>query len=275
MKKTFVTAVLLSIFLLGCGDDRYLTEKQYYHTLKQAEKIFKNPNATPPNELKKVIYSFSGFSRKFPRSKLAVDAEFNIARLYIVKEEYENARAQLKRILDTYSKVGSVCSEAVFLTGNSYQIENKWNLALTQYKKIMRDYPATLRGINVPIYVMQYYKAKFQPDKMADATREAISHYNALAERYPGSLLAYQSQLLTAECYAVLKEWQNVIDTLNDLVEKYHNKVNMDGALMNIAMIYSKELKDNRKAKEILQRLIKDYPKSKLIKAAESIIGNE
>lgn len=256
----------------GCGKDQYAVERQYYHAVKEAEKIFKNPHASPKNELIRVVSIFDKFTRQFSGNNLAVNAEFNIAQLYIAKEEYESARAQLKKINAKYSKSEPLCSEALFLAGKSYELENKWNLALTQYNRILEQYPVTPKGISLPIYLIQYYKQKFEPDKMREAAGNAISHYNRLAEKYPDSPLALRAQTLAAECYLFLQEPLSAINTLNSVVERYKDKTNTDGIVLSIALIYAKEIKDKTKAKETLKRLIQDYPKSKLIKQAKEIL---
>ena len=274
MRKQYFLLILIVVgaLLAGCANDQYAIEKQYYQAQKQAEKIFKNPHASPPNELERVVNILSKFAEKHPQTNLAAEAEFNIARLYIVKEEYDKARTQIQKILDKYSKSEGVCSEALFLKGNSYELENKWDAALLQYKKLMQDYPITLRGLDIPIYIAQHYKVKYQPDKMVVALQEATAHYQALAAKYPKSPLAYQSHMLLAQCYIELKDWQNAVSTFSSIADTYKDKVNADGVLLNMALIYERELKDKVKAKEALERLSKEYPRSALIKTATALL---
>ena len=274
MKKRILLliSIALASLLAGCGADEYAIEKRFYQISKQAEKIFKNPHASPPKELERVVNILNRFSQKYPKSNLAIDAEFNIARLYIVKEEYDKARAQLKTIISKYSKSEPICSEAIFLIGNSYQIQDKWELALEQYKKIMQDYPITPTGLDIPIYIAQYYKIKYQPDKMIADFQEAIGHYKALADKYPKSPFAFNCDTLVAQCYVELKDWQDAINSFNSIIEKYKGKVNVDGLFMQVASIYNKELKDKIKAKETLERLIKEYPQSRFIKIAQTLV---
>lgn len=269
-----IAGFFLVVFLSGCGQDEYAVEKQYYHALKQAEKIFKNPKSTPPNELAGVVKLLNGFSLKYPKSRLAVDAGFNIARLYIIKEEYERARNQLKEMKNTYQTVMPVCAEVVYLIGNSYELEGKWDSALAQYKKILAEYPLTQRGISMPFYIIQHYKIKFMPDKMKEAAREAISYFTSLAEKYPDTPLALRSKLMAAECYLALDEPQGAIKRYEKIIEEYKDRVSMDTVLINMAMVYIRVLKNNEKGKETLERLIKDYPKSKLSATAKDIIKN-
>lgn len=271
-QKNYIVIAILPLILTACVDDQYAIERHYWKTQKQAEKIYKNPHASPPKELERVVEIFERFIQKHPQSNMAIDAEFNIARLYIVKEEYDRSRRQAQKILEKYQANDALCSEAVFLMGNSYQMENKWDAALAQYKRIARDYPVTPKGLEAPIYIAQYYKIKYQPDKMISALQEALTHYQGLSNKYPGTPLAFQADTLVAQCYLELKEWQNAIQTFSSMIETYQDKVAVDGVLLNMALVYSQELKDKPKAKETLQDLIKKYPKGKLVKAASSLL---
>ena len=123
-KSLSIGFVLICLLVCGCANDQYAIEKQFYRAQKQAAKIFKNPHASPPNELQRVVNILSNFAQKYPKNSLSVDAEFTVARLYIVKEEYEKARSYLRGLIEKYSKAQKICVEARFLIGNSFQIED-------------------------------------------------------------------------------------------------------------------------------------------------------
>jgi len=273
--RSKINLILLLVplfFLSACANDQYSVERQYWYLQKQAGKIFQNPQGSPPGQLNAAVNRLNKFIQKHPKSSLSTDAEFNIARLYMVKEEYNKARAQLKMIEDKYTKYPDIRAEAVFLSGNSYQMENKWDSALNQYRKIMQLYPVTRRGLDVPVYIAQYYKVKHQPEKMIVAFQEAIVFYKGLAAKYPNSPLAYVTSMLAADCYGANKDWQGAINSLNTMLVDYKGKVQLDNILMNIAAVYYRELKDKTKTKETLERLLKEYPHSKYIKAATALL---
>lgn len=264
--------ILIVAVLVGCGNDQYARERQYWRLQKQAEKIFKNPFASPPRELERVVKELAAFANKRPDSSLAIDAEFNIARLYLVKEQFDQARIELKKLLDKHSKSEAICAEAIFLIGNSYEMQDQWELALGQYRRIMQEYPVTRRGLDIPIYIAQHYKIKYQPEKMVSALGQAIPHYQALAAKFPGTLVAFNASVLTAECLTALKDWPGAIGAFNNIINTYKDKVRMDGILLNIAMIYHRELQDESKARQTLERLIKEYPDSALVKQATALV---
>lgn len=270
MKQVIPLYILVMIFLLsGCGEDRYAIEKRYYQALKKADSIFKNPHSTPPNELQQAVEGFRVFQKKFPNTRLALEAEFNIARLYMAKEEWLSARKQLNEMLSTYYKNDAICAEVYSFIGKTYELEKKWEIALSHYKKIMLKFSATPRGMSMPMYIIQYYKSKFEPDKMMDAARMAIVHYNELGQKYPGTYLEYSCRSLVTNCYVILKDWNNVALNVESIIESYKTKAPMDAALFQLAFIYARELKDTLKAKSTLERLIREYPKSKFLKAAK------
>ncbi len=269
---------LISIFacsgliLSGCANDDYAIEKKYWKIKKQAEKILRNPHATPPNELIKAVSALDNFSEKFPKSNLGLDAEFSIANLYMIKEDYQSGRAQLRKIIKKYDKSKEIITQAIFLTGNSYELEDKWPAALEQYKKIMRDYPETTKGVEVPIYIAQHYKVKYEPDKMIAALGEAINYYKAMAARHPVTPLSFNMDMLVVQCYSQMKDWQNAINTLNSMLTVYNGKVSLEGILLGLSGIYIQELNNPAKAVEILKVLLKEYPKSKYANPAKEAI---
>lgn len=276
MKKNSLLIVLslALVFLCGCAEDYYLIEKEYYGITKEAKKIYNNPFGSPPKELERVVERLRDFSQKYPypKYKLSLRAEFEIAHLYAVKEEYDKSREQLKGITEKYPDNISIVTESVFLTGNTYQAQEKWNLALEQYKKIMREYPNTVTGLRVPMYIARYYEFKHQPDKMISAYQEAVRHYQGLKAKSKNPILNFLVSGLLARCYRQLKEWENAVATYDAMVKEYTGKVNLDTILMEMAAIYSKELKQPGKAKEMLALLIKQYPQSRFRKLAESLL---
>ena len=103
--KFYPLLVSAVILLSGCGGDQYSIEKRFYKTQKMAEKIFINPNASPPKQVENVVNALEGFIKKYPKINLSVQAEFTIARLYIVKEEFDKAIQRLREVIAKYKKL--------------------------------------------------------------------------------------------------------------------------------------------------------------------------
>lgn len=271
-KLSLLTIVVCASLLAGCTQDQYFIERRYYRIQQAAAKIFQNPHATPPRALKRAIMALNNFSAKYTKSNLGLDAQFSIAKLYIATEEYDAARAQLNKIISENASLAPVCAEAVFIIGNTYELQDKWLAALGQYRKVIQEYPRTPRGFNTPVYIAMYYKGKYQPEKMNEALREAVAHYNGLALQYPDTPIGLQSRLVEAQCYMELKEWTSAIETLRQVIAGYKERAGVDTLLLNIAAIYDRQLHDTAKAIDTLQTVIKGYPKSRGIGTARRML---
>ncbi|MBU1906419.1 MAG: tetratricopeptide repeat protein [Candidatus Omnitrophica bacterium] len=270
--KNIIVVILSACLLAGCANDQYSIEKNYWKAKKSADSIFNNPHASPPFELERAVKLLDAFSKKYHENDLSVDAQFKIASLYLVKKQYDKGRARLGQIIDVYSDSELVSSEALFLVGKSYELEDKWGLALNHYKRIIKEYPLTKKGFDVPLYIAQYYKIKYQPDKMNAAYREAAVHYKTLAGKHEDSLIGFSAYNLVARCYMALKEWDKSIDSFNIIIDKYKGKVNLDSIYLNTALIYKNELKNKSGARGMIEKLIEEYPQSKLTNTATDLL---
>lgn len=275
MKRTVFPALVLCCVLLlnGCVEDQYAVEKRYWKLKKQAEEIFRNPEGSPPNQLKRAVDDLDAFVARYPKNVLALEAKFLTAKLYLSKKEFNSARQRLQGIMEEYKVIKQVCAEARFLTGTSYQLQDNWPQALEQFRSVYRDYPLTERGFEAPLYIAMYYKTKFMPEKMVEACEEAISHFRGLmaAERNPN--VAFRAYNYIGSCYVAMKKWPEAIANLKAMDAAFKDKLDTGNLYINIALIYANELKDNSRAKETLNAFIRDYPKSRFIKSAQKLLA--
>ncbi|MFA5101234.1 MAG: tetratricopeptide repeat protein [Candidatus Omnitrophota bacterium] len=272
MKRSLFCLIVAVACLSGCMQDQYAIERDYWKVNKQAQAVFKNPVATPSNEVERVVTLLENFAAKYPQNTLAVRAHFMVGKIYLAKSMHNEAREKFASIAKEYSQSAIVVSEAIFLTGSAYQLQNNADAAIAQYRMIISKYPLSPRGLQMPKYIAQYYASRHEPMKMQDAYKEAISHYEGLAQKDMQSALAVRAYSLIAECYGGLKDWNNSIAALETIISNFRDRAPMDGVLLNIAVIYRRELRDTQKAKETLQRLLNDYPDSRYAKAAQELL---
>jgi TolA-binding protein len=264
---------MLCVILSGCGiKDEYAVERDYYHVQKQAAEVMANPETTPPMELQRVVDQLRSFVTRYPRTKAAVDAEFSISQLYVATKQFPKAHEELIKIYKDYAKSEAISAEAVFMRGLAYEVEGDWEAALKQFQVLKGTYPKTLRGLEAPFHIAMRYKQKFQPDKMMQALREAVTHYKSLAFKSPTSSLALKNRLLIAQCYTEMNEWELAVLTLKGVVEDFKGQVWTDGIMLEIASIYAKQLKDAPTAKTYLERILKEFPKGRASQAAKAML---
>lgn len=272
MKRALLCILFAAILLSGCGQDQYAIERDFWRVNRQAQAIFKNPVATPLNEVDRVVNLLKQFASAHEKNVLAVRAEFTIGKLYLAKGMYDQARAQFEAVSKKYAQSAAVVSEAMYLTGSAYQLQNNADAAVAQFRKVMAKYPLSPRGLQMPKYVAMYYASRHEPVKMQEAYKEAIAHYEGLAQKDMKSALALRAYALIAECYGGLRDWNKSIAALETIIENFKDRAPMDGVLLNIAVIYRRELRDTAKFKGTLARLLRDYPASRYAKAAQEML---
>lgn len=272
MKRVFLCILFTMILLPGCGQDQYAIERDYWRVNRQAQAVFKNPVATPMNEVDRVVNLLRKFASAHEKNVLAVRAEFTIGKVYLAKGMYDQARGQFEAVSKKYAQSAAVVSEAIFLTGSAYQMQDNADAAIAQFRKVIAKYPLSPRGLQMPKYIALYYASRHEPLKMQEAYKEAIAHYEGLAKKDMKSALALRAYTLIAECYGGLRDWNKSISALETIIENFKDKAPMDGVLLNIAVIYLRELQDKARFRETLARLLKDYPSSRYARAAQEML---
>lgn len=264
--------VIVSGFMLGCGNDRYALEREYWHLRKQSRRILNNSGSAAFLDTERVIALLSAFSRKNSGTDLAIDGEMEIARLHAVRGDFSSVNSRLE---DLFKRCPSpeTKAEILFLRGTIAEQASRWNEGLQWYKRIMNEYPETVRGMAVPLYIARHYRSSFQPREMMEAYRQAIEHYRRITELRPGSGKAFESYAMVYSCYSELKNWKLALETLAVIAREFEGKVPLDEVLLNMAMIYRQELNDAAAARGILKRLVREYPESPFKKTAQAMLN--
>lgn len=270
-KICFVIIILFFAGLLGCESRGFKAEREMWQANKLAQVVYKNPKGTPSFQLTQAQDAYRAIIKKYPNSLFAFQAQFSIGRLYLAKGEFVKARQEYKKLILDCDKKGNLCAEAIFAIGNSYEAEGKWDEAYAGYKKIMQDFPFSSKSLDLPIYILRHYKRVNDVTAVKRSVDEAVSYYIGLKSKVEEQKGSYVLQTLVVRSYIEGRQWQDALDSLDKLIRDYP-KNNIEEALWIKALIYSTKLNDKVKAKEELQKIVKEYPNSKLAKQVEAII---
>jgi tetratricopeptide (TPR) repeat protein len=266
---------LIGIFLValcGCESREFKAERQMWRAHKRAQAIYKNPKGTPPFQLAQVQKEYQKIIDKNPKSLFSVQAQFSIGHLYLVVGDFERARSEYKKLDVECDKRGNLCAEAIFAIGQSYELEEKWSQALVQYKNILTSFPFSSKSLDLPIYIIRHYQRTKDAAGINRSCDEALAYYASLKSKTKAERGGYILDSLIARSLIEAGRWQEAVDALEKTVTRYPN-MGADETLVLKAVIYKNKLKDSAKAKEELQRMLKDYPKSKLTKKAKDFLA--
>ncbi len=273
MRRTLsIVLVAALVGLMGCESRSFKAERKIYKAHKLAEKVFKNPKSTPPMQFEEAVEAYRKIAADYPDTVLEVQSEFSIGHLHLVRGNFDEARAQYKKLTLDCDKKGNLCAEAHFAIGNTFELQRSWPDAEAQYKFVMNTFPFSAKSLDLPLYIIRHYRSeKATPQKVDAAIDQAVAYYTKLkvdAEEEKGDFIL---QGLVSRSYMEGARWMDALDSLDKLTRDYPD-FNPEQALWVKALIYGNKLRDKEKAKEELQKIVSDYPDSKLAQKATIII---
>jgi len=239
---------------------------------KLAQAVYKNPKGTPPFVLQKAVDAYREIIKAYPGSLFAVQAEFSIGHLYLVKGDFDKARDVYKNLTTDCDKKGNLCAEGYFAIGKSYELQGRWAEALLIYKKIMQEYPFSAKSLDLPLYIIRHYRAEKNEMGLKSAADQGVAYYLGLKTQERGQKGAHILQSLITRCYLESGMWQDALDSLERYVRDYPDRDPQEAIFVK-ALLYARKLNDKQKAKEELERIVKDYPDSKLAPQAKTLLG--
>ena len=273
--KRKISAVILACSILalaaGCESRSFQAERQMWKAHKKAEAIFKNPKGTPPFVLQNAIDAYKEIAKKYPDSLFSIQSQFSIGHLYLVMGNFDQARKVYKSMAVDCDKKGNLCAEAYYAIGKSYELQDNWADAELIYKKIMQEYPFSAKSLDLPIYIMLRYKNEKATSAMMRAGDEAIAYYRQLMTDPRGKKGADILHGFVTRVYLESGQWPQALDSLEQYVKAFPDK-NPEEAIYIKAVIDQRKLNDKDKARQELQRIVRDYPKSKLAPIAKTLL---
>ncbi len=267
-KHTFLIVLLLALALVGCESRSFKAERDMFWAHKKAQAIYRNPKGTPPFQFNQSVEAYRAIIKKYADSIFAVQAKFSVGHLFLVKGDFERARQEYKEMIVDCTRKGNLCAEAQFAIGNSYELENRWREAEVVYKQIMQDYPFSAKSLDLPIYVIGHYRKAEDPLGVTRSVDEAVSYYLGLKVQAQTDKGRFILQSLVTRSYLEAGQWTEALNSLDKLARDFP-KNNPEESLWMKALIYHNKLKDKAKAKEELQKIVDQYPRTKLARQAE------
>ncbi len=274
MKKHRLLFICIFLFLFsaGCSGGEYSAEKLYWKATKKYNQLLKNLEQAKASDFQKVIIDYREVIGRFPRWRNTPKVYFNISRLYVLQEQYSQARAELEKVKENFSKMPDICSNAEFTIGLIYEGEDRWDEALKHFKIVEDEYPQTYSALQIPLHIMRHYKRTGEAEKENEAYNKALSKYKAIIEQSPNTMGALAMFDFVITVYVEKNKKDEVLVYLDGLIEKYPDSAIKAKALLSKSLICYKLGKVEESIKS-LEVLISDFPDSDLAKMAQEQIN--
>lgn len=248
--------------LAGCADSKYLTEKLFYQAEKEATNIFKKePAKITDGDYQKTIALFQKVVDAAPLEPLAAKAQFVIAEMYASQGKYREAQAELLEIIRNFSTNPATASQAQLGIGKLCEAQGKWDLALTEYEKLMDLYPMTQLGLNMPLYIVRYYQNKNDSAGVQKAYERGVRHYQKIIQEFAGTEYTPTLQSFLATFHSSQGKFEESIKAWEAVIADSPGSPQAMQACLAKAETYSQGLKNTPKAIETYEEFIKLYPR--------------
>lgn len=277
MKKTILllVVILIGLFIvlaiLGSRGE-YAAEKMYYDAARVAEKIAANPDVVPPKSIDYIERKLKTLLKKFPNTEVAKTVDIKLAEFYIAFKKYDLAIAQLDAVVKKHAKNKTMLSMAYFLKGLAYERQDKWADALKQYEIVRDNYTETQVGLQVPVYIGNYYMAKGREADARQAYGEAIQFYTKLEKDNSGKPLGYMAALYVIQAYMRADNFEAAAVEVEKDIDKYYSPMTLVHLLPLVENIIVAKLNNPEKAIAIYKSILAKSKDQKLNIALEKRI---
>ena len=213
---------------------------------------------------------------------------WDAAQKSIEREEWENARQYLKRIVDAFPQSEHQAEARVALADSYFEEGGTGNyvLAVSSYREFLTLYPQHPRSDYAQFRAAEsYFKQKNSPDRDQTATEQALEEYQRLLDVYPDSKFVEQTRQRIHECRQILarshylvayfyqrgrQAWRSAIGRYQTIVSDYPDYEKLDEVLFRLSECLGAAGRYGE-ALPLLARLEKEYPDSAFLTQAQKL----
>ena len=270
-------AVLVVIFVglsfLGTGGE-YAAEKLLYSAIKANSKIAANPDVVPPALIKSVENNLNKLVTDYPEAKIAKAGNMALAEFYLTRKDYAKTISITDAVLEKYKDDDVTASKAQFLKSVAYEKEGNWDRAVVEFKVLQDKYPLTQLGIQVPLYVANYYDVKGDKEKAKEAYARARSFYEKTEQEYSGKNLGLVVSLLLVQTSLNSKDYEMAGRSIESTLEKYPSAITYRQLLPYVDLVFIEKLSQPQRAIAIYKNLEEKSADERMKKALQTKISS-
>lgn len=274
MKKTITILISILVFLyvilsITGSSKEYAAEKLFYSAMKAVSKIAANPDVVPPKLVDYIENRLEKLLQKYPDTEVAKTADIRLTEFYIENKKYDNALKQAESMIGKYEKIPGILSMAHFLKGIAYEKQDRWPSALKEYRIIRDNYRDTQLGMQMPVYIANYYSQKGMDAKAQEAYGEAALFYENIEKENRAKPLGYMASLFLIQTYIKSGDYEAAGRRVGETLDKYFGQTAMVQLFPLVENIIVTKLNEPEKAIEIYKNIIERSKSDKLKKVLQ------
>ena len=208
-------------------------------------------------EYDKAIAVFNFVIERYPFSEFGPPSQALVAQCYYNRKQYLDAVREYQKFLDLYPSDPQVPSVRKSLETSYYLSGQEDSAVMEDFLKRFPQSEMAAEGL--------YDKGKSLFD--AGTYEQAIAALQKVVVNFPGSPIAADAQLLTAEAYSQMKRWPEAAQTYQRFLEYFPQHEQRAGAVFNMATACF-NLGDYKQSLKYFLFVTDSFPESEFVESA-------
>jgi len=271
-------ALLFFIFVFFSAIDRseYVLEKKMWK-IQQQFTVEAQYGILSKEKSEYLTTMYRNLIQQYPKSGLLPQIYIRIGQIYAVNKDFEKARTSYSEALQRFPQQKDLCSEALLDIGLTYEKENKVAMALETYRQVVKNYPLTDVGLNMPLYIANYCHRLNKDVEAQNAFQEAEGFYRNTAQENPNSSKGFNALRFLSVTYLDQEKWDDAVKIFEKILLEYIPSPYLDskttGSMVYLINVVSIEkLKKPGQPIAFYQMLIEKHPGYPLNKFFKDVI---
>jgi tetratricopeptide (TPR) repeat protein len=213
----------------------------------------------PKKDVSRAIELYRQILEREPDSSIIGTTMLQLGTALCDQEQYDDGRKVLADLKQKYAPYPQLVSKAQFYYAQSFEVQNRWDRALSEFQWLMENHPYSEEAFWAARRIPEHFE-KEDNQKLAETWYERAADFYMRAARIkqgqPTEVAAYT---YLAELYRITEQWDKAMETLEKIHSIAPGSQLAARALYNAATVAANELGDSLMARDILNRLNREF----------------
>lgn len=221
-------------------------------------------------DFKKALRIQEQFLQKYPRHPLLPRIYVQMGLACQELKDFEKARAWFSKVAEIPRLDAESSAEIRLLIAKSFEAQGSWAEADKLYREIEARYPQTQAGLQVPLLRYSHFEEIGNSQQAEETIHKAIALYGDLKQKEPNAGVAAYAGYLQNQAFAKIKNWQAILENLDENFQKERSAARKAGWLFLKAVLVERRLQDSTQAQRLYQDLMTQFPRHPLSQLAKT-----
>jgi len=187
---------------------------------------------------------------------------FKKSMIYLEQARYQQTRKLLVELENKYPGYYEFNPSAQYAKARSFELEDNWERAETEYKYLIENYPGTREAMTTYLYLAEKLSEMGRRTESERWLRKAEDYFEEIASRNKGTVQEALALSYKAELFRLSENWLAAAETLGRIFDKFPQTDIGRRSLVTAAAIYRKKLDNSTTADSLMNKLRESMTKA-------------